>query len=270
MKTSELLRKHPPQAESIRKHPPQTGSVEQHSLGYSIALHLLPGVAMVLFVVLAAPLVSAWGFPTVFALFVGIPLVIVPIELGYLLYQARHTTGTWSLASVVNYRERLSLPKYALWGFGLYAWFMVVLLASISLFDAWIARTFFSWLPESILQFSSSIEGGGDVSPVVLVVFFIVAFAFNGVIGPVVEELYFRGHLLPRIDRLGRWAPVLNAVLFTVYHFWTPWQIGRVFGVLPWVYTVWRTRSVYLSIIVHVASNMTFLLLFLAAVLATL
>jgi membrane protease YdiL (CAAX protease family) len=146
-----------------------------------------------------------------------------------------------------------------------------MLLASMALFDAWIARTFFSWLPESILQFSSSVEGGGDVSLVVLVVFFIVAFAFNGLIGPVVEELYFRGHLLPRIDRLGRWAPVLNAVLFSVYHLWTPWQNpGRIVALLPWVYTVWRTRSVYLSIIVHVAANLTFLLSFLAAVLATL
>jgi membrane protease YdiL (CAAX protease family) len=266
MRTSELRT-----SELVRKQPPQRGSVEQHSLGYSIALHLLPGAALLLFVVLAAPLVRSLGFPTIFALFVGIPLVIVPIELGYLLYQAKRTTGTWSLASVVNYRERLSLPKYALWGFGLYAWFIGMVFASMALFDAWIARTFFSWLPESILQFSSSVEGGGDVSLVVLVVFFIVAFAFNGLIGPVVEELYFRGHLLPRIDRLGRWAPVLNAVLFSVYHLWTPWQNpGRIVGLLPWVYTVWRTRSVYLSIIVHVAANLTFLLLFLAAVLATL
>jgi uncharacterized protein len=261
MRISELIRKHPP---------PQGGSVEQHSLGYSIALHLLPGAALLLFVVLAAPLVRSLGFPTVFALFLGIGLVIVPIELGYLLYQAKRTTGTWSLASVVNYRERLSLPKYALWGFALYAWFIGVLFASRALFDAWIARTFFSWLPESILQFSSSVEAGGE-SLMVLVVFFIVAFTFNGVIGPVVEELYFRGHLLPRIDRLGRWAPVLNAVLFSVYHLWTPWQNpGRIVALLPWVYTVWRTRSVYLSIIIHVAANLTFLLLFLAAALATL
>jgi membrane protease YdiL (CAAX protease family) len=256
----------------VRKHPPREELLgEQHSLGYSIALHLMPGAALLLFVVLAAPLVRSLGFPTLFALVLGIGLIIVPVELGYLLYRAKRTTGTWSLAGVISYRERLSLPKYALWGFALYAWFMAMLFASMALFDAWIARTFFSWLPESILQFSSSVEGGGDVSLVVLVVFFVVAFAFNGVIGPVVEELYFRGHLLPRIDRLGRWAPVLNAVLFSVYHFWTPWQnLGRIVGLLPWVYGVWRTRSVYLSIIVHVAVNMTSLLLLLALVLATL
>ena len=51
-------------------------------------------------------------------------------------------------------------------------------------------------------------------------------FVLNGVIGPVVEELYFRGFLLPRMERLGRWAPLVNATLFSIYHFWSPWQIG--------------------------------------------
>jgi hypothetical protein len=98
-----------------------------------------------------------------------------------------------------------------------------------------------------------------------MVVLVIFAFIFNGFVGPVIEELYFRGHLLPAIDRLGIWAPVLNTVLFSVYHLWTPWQNpGRIIALLPWVYTVWRTRSIYLSIIVHVAVNNIFLLLTLA------
>lgn len=61
--------------------PQEGGSLEQHSLGYSIVLHLLPGVALMLFIVLAAPVVRGWGFPAIFALFIGIPLVIVPLEL---------------------------------------------------------------------------------------------------------------------------------------------------------------------------------------------
>jgi hypothetical protein len=143
--------------EFLRERPKREVSTEQYPLGYAIALHLLPGAALTLFVMLSAPLVRSWGLPTIFALVLGIGLVIVPIELGYLLYRAKRTTGRWSLASVIDYREKLSLPKYAAWGWGLYAWFMAMLLASIALFDAWIAKTFFSWLPESILQFSSSV-----------------------------------------------------------------------------------------------------------------
>jgi len=253
-----------PERGSSGECPRRAVSAKQHPLGYSIALHLLPGAALTLFIVLAAPLVRSWGFPAVFALFLGILLGIVPIELGYLFYQAKRTTGRWSLAGMVVYREKLPVRKYALWGGGLAAWWIVVLTLSIPLVDEWIARTFFWWLPQSILQFST-FEEGETIASSALLALLLVAFVFNGFVGPVVEELYFRGHLLPAIDRLGIWAPVLNAVLFSVYHFWTPWaNPGRIVAMLPWVYTVWRTRSVYLSIVVHVAVNTTFLLLIVA------
>lgn len=62
----------------------------------------------------------------------------------------------------------------------------------------------------------------------------VLGFFFSGLIGPVVEELYFRGFLLPRISRLGRWAPLLNTVLFSLYHFFTPWQNpGRILALTP-------------------------------------
>ncbi len=70
-------------SELVRGHPKQAVAAEQYPLGYAIALHLLPGAALALFIVLAAPLVRSFGFPTLFALVLVIGLVIVPIELGY-------------------------------------------------------------------------------------------------------------------------------------------------------------------------------------------
>ena len=44
-----------------------------------------------------------------------------------------------------------------------------------------------------------------------------------------VEKMYFRGYLLPRISRLGAWAPLVNTVLFSPYHLFTPWlNVGRI------------------------------------------
>lgn len=251
--------------ESGGQHSPPTLSPEQHSLGSSIALHLLPGLALTIFILVAAPIiVEGQGFPGIFALFLGISLVVAPIELGYLLYQAKRTTGTWSLAAVVGYRERLSTRQYLRLGVPLIAWWILMLLIFVPVIDPWIGDTFFGWLPETIREFST-FEDDDSTSTSALVMLLVVAFAFNGFVGPVIEELYFRGHLLPRIEWLGRWAPVLNAVLFSVYHFWTPWQnIGRIVAMLPWVFVVWRTRSIYLSLIVHMAVNNIFLLLILA------
>ena len=99
-------------------------------------------------------------------------------------------------------------------------------------------------------------EDPGRYSSGALVTTAVLFVALNGIIGPTVEELYFRGHLLPRIDRLRAWAPVLNASLFTLYHFWSPWQLPvRVLQTLPFIYAVWRTRSIYLGIVVHCPMN---------------
>jgi membrane protease YdiL (CAAX protease family) len=239
-------------------------SPEQHSLPRSLVLHLLPGAALFGFVLVAAAL----GVPAILALLVGIAIVVVPIELGYLLYQGRRQTGRWSVWGVVDYREPLPARRIALWAVPLVAWFILMLFLSVAVLDERIADGLFSWYPEPVREFAS-FEGDSTYAPWVVAVVWAAAIAINGILGPVVEELYFRGHLLPRIDRFGRGAPVLNAVLFSLYHLWTPWQnIGRILGLLPWIYTVWRKRSLALSVAVHISVNCIFLLLFLAAVTA--
>lgn len=93
--------------------------------------------------------------------------------------------------------------------------------------DEWLADSVFAWLPETIVTMAT-VEGGEQaMSTGALVTFLVLFFITNGVVGPITEELYFRGHLLPRIDRYGRGAPVLNTVLFTRYHFHTPMAVAR-------------------------------------------
>ena len=80
------------------------------------------------------------------------------------------------------------------------------------------------------------------------------------------EELYFRGYLLPRIDRYGIWAPVLSTFLFSIYHVWTPWRWPQIaIGFLPLALAAWRTRSIYVSMIAHVTVNNVFLVMLTAS-----
>lgn len=220
--------------------PSEPAAPPQHSLSLSILLHLLPGAALTVFIVLAAPVVTSLGFPVVFALFVGIGLVIVPIELGILLVHARRNTGSFRLESTVLYRETLPSRRLIGWAAGLTVWFLIFFLASTVLLDEWLAETFFWWMPEGILQFSAAQDAGEPLTTPILTVLLLVAFVFNGVVGPIVEELYFRGYLLPRIDRYGRWSPLIDTALFSLYHFWTPWQNpARILGFLP---IAWAAR----------------------------
>ena len=77
-----------------------------------------------------------------------------------------------------------------------------------------------------------------------------------GVLGPLTEELYFRGYLLPRIGRFGAWAPLMNVSLFALYHLWKPWEVLTLIIVLgPTMYAVWRLRDIRISIAVHIGLN---------------
>lgn len=46
----------------------------------------------------------------------------------------------------------------------------------------------------------------------------ILAFVAHGFVGPVTEELYFRGHVLARLERYESEAPIVGARLFPLYH----------------------------------------------------
>jgi hypothetical protein len=75
-------------------------------------------------------------------------------------------------------------------------------------------------------------------------------------IAPIIEEVYFRGYLLPRLSRFGFWAPVIHSALFALFHFWTPWLVvARVLSFLPIAYAVQWKRNIYIGMIAHVLGN---------------
>lgn len=53
------------------------------------------------------------------------------------------------------------------------------------------------------------------------------------------------------------WAPFWSSFLFSLYHFWLPWDVlGRMITLLPVVYVVQWKRNVYVSILVHCLLNL--------------
>lgn len=84
----------------------------------------------------------------------------------------------------------------------------------------------------------------------------IILFIFNGFIGPVIEELFFRGYLTRKISRYKNLSPVIITILFSLYHFWLPFNnIFRILAFLPAFYITWRKRNIYIAIICHCLSN---------------
>jgi membrane protease YdiL (CAAX protease family) len=230
--------------------PDRANLVEQLSAPKLIALHLVPGALVTVAFVLFAPLVKAAGFPPIAALLAAIMLVLVPVELGIVLRAVRRDGA----AAALPYRQRLGLRE----------WFWLIPVLIVAAFvgfgvhrlgEPWLIAHVFGWLPEWFV-FPIPLGGIHDYSASSWIVTLCAFFLLNGVIGPVVEELYFRGFLLPRMERLGRWAPLVNATLFSIYHLWSPWQIvARIAGIGPMVYAVRWKRNVYLGMAVHCALN---------------
>ena len=225
---------------------------QQHSLARTVVLHLLPGVLMVAFYLLAGPVVRGLGFPSLMAIYLAILFVLIPFELGYLFYRARKTGS--SLGSVVLYREPVPRGHFVALVLSLFVWSSIFYVLIYPPLDVFFIENVFSWLPDSFFL----VEDFARYSTGALVITWVLGFVVNAVAGPVVEEVYFRGYLLPRISRFGAWAPLINTVLFSVYHFFTPWQnAGRIVGLLPMVYAVWWKRSIYVSVGAHVLGNVS-------------
>ena len=102
----------------------------------------------------------------------------------------------------------------------------------------------------------------GDYTREAWLLTLVAYFLLNGFVGPIVEELYFRGYLLPRMAWMGRWAPLVNVSLFSLYHFWSPWQLpARILALAPTVYAVRWKENIYLGMVVHCTGNVLGILL---------
>jgi CAAX protease family protein len=227
---------------------------EQHSATRTLVLHLLPGALVLIFFVAVAPfVVRGLGFPPVMAIYLATLFVLIPFELGYLIYQARHNGTT--LGHIVLYREPVPRWQFVSLVSALFVWGIIISPLVLPV-DFFVKENFFSWLPGWLDITYGLTEGFARFTTTTWLITWVFGLIVNGIAAPVVEEMYFRGYLLPRISRLGAWAPLVNTVLFSFYHFFSPFQnVSRIIQFLPSVYVAWWKRSIYISMASHILGN---------------
>jgi len=222
--------------------------VDQHSLGKSVLFHLLPGLLVGGCYFILLPFFGQLGYPSIMALTWAVLLILVPFELGILLYEGKKKNGRFSLQGVVGYRTPIPIWQYFLWVPVLFV-LLGLIFTVLKPVDAYLRQQFFAWLPV--------LEGGLQVgySRGALISTYVLVAILGTVVGPTVEEYYFRGYLLPRMGYAGKWAPLLHSFLFGLYHIWTPWMfLARTLGTLPLVYAVQR-KNLYVAVIAHILVN---------------
>jgi len=183
-----------------------------------------------------------------------------------MLYEGRQLNGKFSLTGVVLYREKTPWGKFALIFIGAFA-VIYALITLITPINALITANLFSWLPnwmflEEQSQYLAYAKN-------ILVIIFSIQLIVTGIFLPWVEELYFRGYLLPRISRFKWWAPVFSGLCFGLYHSWQLYGFLTVFvlGTALSFIVMWR-QDIRLSIGLHVFANIFARLAFLLVALS--
>jgi membrane protease YdiL (CAAX protease family) len=224
---------------------------EDISLSKAVLLHLFPGAIITLIFIVLATSFKELALPALFWLVVAIPIGLIPSELGYLFYVGYQRNGRLSLDGILGYQKPLTFVQY-LWMVPAAFLAMLVLFTIAGFADQLIYSSLFGWLPAWLnLEIISFV----DLEQSLLILLVALTMIFVNILGPIVEELYFRGYLLPRLSRFGRWAPLLNTFLFALYHFWTPWHlIQRTIGALPMAIAAKR-GNLRVAIITHVLVN---------------
>ena len=220
--------------------------IENHSLIQSIILHLLPGILVGCFYFLARQPVANMGYPSIFALLLAFAFILIPVELGYLLYQGKKKTGRFTLQGIISYRKPIPWWQYLVWP-------IIIFLVTGAIFrllnpvDAFLQDRLFFWMPDVNYGLD------GNYSRTSLIVTYAMFLIFNVFLAPLIEELYFRGYLLPRVK--GKFAALFHSVLFAAVHVFTPWMvITRTLGLLPLLFGV-KKKNIFVGMIVHILGN---------------
>jgi membrane protease YdiL (CAAX protease family) len=227
-------------------------ATRQLALPTLLGLFLIPGALTTLAYVVLAPFIESAGFPPIAALLAAIVIVLLPVELAVILRAG--SDPAHRIRSAVPYRRPLPIRDWV--------WLVPVLIVAAFIgfglsmaVEPSVIASLFGWVPDWFVR-PIDLDLIGDYSREAWLVTLGAYLVLNGFLGPIVEELYFRGYLLPRMEWMGRWAPLVNVTLFSVYHFWSPWQIvGRILGFGPTVYAVRWKENIYLGMVVHCSLN---------------
>jgi len=245
----------------------RTETPRQHSILASFLLHLVPGILILAGIFLFSQpfVVSRFRVDTrlapLFGYLLAILFVLIPVQLGILLYVGTKLSGRFSLKGAIGYLNRSSLKQYLILIPLLLVINVVLFVVVAPIIQPFIVGTLFSWYPQEynfqvlmqgVMQDPASISGYRLIRVLALAYLLL-----SCLLGPFVEELYFRGYLLPRMQKYAKkWAPLINTVLFSVYHLFSPWEnFIRIVGTFPVIYTVWRRKDIRFSIATHVTLN---------------
>ena len=223
--------------------------MQQLTKSKAILYHLYPGFIIAIFFAILTPFLLEYDLPPQLSIMIVIALVAIPL-LAWHLNKTKNKEHKKRIAEVNGYQHRISTGKLILYIAGLVG-FMFLIWGITQPLNKIITEKLFNWLPSWY-----TVQDFNGFGKQAILITLVLNLLLNGLIAPLVEEYYFRGYLLPRMAAWGKWAFVVNAILFSFYHFWQPYiYLTLLVALLPLSWAVWKTKDLRVGIYTHCALN---------------
>ena len=195
--------------------------------------------------------------------------ILVPIELGNILMGSKKEYGTYSLKSAFIGQEKMPVWKVLIIAFIFFG-----VAGLLSAFIAPVENQIFFEIRAAVLNHLppgfdwTDYEYLKSFSKPILIFTCIYYSVFNVLIGPITEELFFRGYLTSHYKKQRSFTPILIAILFSLYHFWLPFNnVFRILAFASVAFLAYKKRNIYISICFHCLCNLFSVVSFILAVL---
>lgn len=198
------------------------------------------------------------GIPHILLFCILGTFILLPIELGMILSASKKEFGKYSLKSAFVGQEKISIWKVIIIAFILFG-----VAGLLSAFAAPVENQIWSAVRSDVLNI---LPVGFDwtnygllksFSRPVLIITCVYYGIFNVFVGPITEELFFRGYLTSHYEKQNWFTPILIAILFSLYHFWLPFNnIFRILAFAPVAYVAYKKKNIYISIVFHCLCNL--------------
>jgi len=229
--------------------------VKKHTAFQTILLHLVPGLLNLFAIILLKQITTRSGSAESGYFLAGQFMIIIamfPIQIGFLLFIAKRTTKTYNILTLMPYLEKSRTVEYIIFTIIMIGWALGVS-AVLTPVEHGLRDSLFAFIPDS---FAFRNVDYSVVSKDMLIFMACLTIFTNGFVAPITEELYFRGYLLPRINLSPIMAVITNAVLFSLYHFFSPWYFfSRILMMIPLYYWVMKRKNIRFSIMAHIIAN---------------
>ncbi|UTR10168.1 CPBP family intramembrane metalloprotease [Evansella sp. LMS18] len=238
------------------------------SMGKVLLLIFLPTTVLTL-VYLLAGYVLGNSIPTILLFFLLAMFILFPFQIFVVARASKKEYGNYSWKSAFANHQKLAWWKifvYAAFLFG-FAGIMSVTIAPLEdMLFAPVSDRLFNVLPPYFDW--TNIDYLQNYSRNILLFTCVMFFILNVFVGPIVEELFFRGYLTSKLSRFGNYTPFIVTVLFSLYHFWLPFSnLFRIIAFFPAYYLAWKKKNIFIAILFHCLCNAVSTIGFIVAVL---